>query len=61
MLARHEQLVKEMEGQKQHGNYHQLQIENLKRELADALVSFVYHVMIIIIQCHLHIEGWLVC
>ncbi|BFZ12004.1 hypothetical protein BsWGS_15043 [Bradybaena similaris] len=37
MLARHEQLVKEMEGQKQHGNYHQLQVENLKRELADAL------------------------
>ncbi|CAG5134846.1 unnamed protein product, partial [Candidula unifasciata] len=37
MLSRHEQLVKEMEGQKQHGNYYQLQIESLKRELADAL------------------------
>ncbi|XP_005106342.1 centrosomal protein of 128 kDa isoform X2 [Aplysia californica] len=37
MMARNEQLVKEMEGQKQHGNYSQMQIETLKRELADAL------------------------
>lgn len=39
MIARNEQLVKEMEGQKQHGTYSQLQMESLKRELADALVS----------------------
>ncbi|GFO30198.1 centrosomal protein of 128 kda [Plakobranchus ocellatus] len=37
MLARHEQLVKEVEGHKQHGNYHQMAMESLKRELADAL------------------------
>ncbi|GFR76847.1 centrosomal protein of 128 kDa-like, partial [Elysia marginata] len=37
MLARHEQLVKEVEGHKQHGNYHQMALESLKRELADAL------------------------
>ena len=39
MLARHEQLVKEVEGHKQHGNYNQMAMEALKRELADALVS----------------------
>ncbi|XP_055879719.1 centrosomal protein of 128 kDa-like isoform X2 [Biomphalaria glabrata] len=37
MLNRHEQLIKELEGFKQHGNYHQLQIESIRRELADAL------------------------
>ncbi|CAL1539928.1 unnamed protein product [Lymnaea stagnalis] len=37
MLARHEQLIKEMEGFKQHGNYHQLQMDSIRRELADAL------------------------
>ncbi|KAH9496171.1 hypothetical protein Btru_012200 [Bulinus truncatus] len=37
MLNRHEQLIKELEGFKQHGSYHQLHIESIKRELADAL------------------------
>ncbi|XP_059147978.1 centrosomal protein of 128 kDa-like [Physella acuta] len=37
MLTRHEQLIKELEGYKQHGNYHQLQVDALKRELSDAL------------------------
>lgn len=52
MLARHEQLVKEMEGQKHHSGYYQLQIESLKRELADALVSFPH-----LSQCFF--DGWI--
>lgn len=40
VLQRNEQLIKEMENQRQHGGYAQMQIDGLKRELADALVSF---------------------
>ena len=38
VIQRNEQLVKEMEQQKHHGGYAQMQLDNMKRELQDALV-----------------------
>ncbi|KAL8589790.1 hypothetical protein ACOMHN_020793 [Nucella lapillus] len=37
VIQRNEQLVKEMESQKHHGGYAQIQLDGLKRELQDAL------------------------
>ena len=39
VIQRNEQLVKEMEQQKHHGGFAQMQVDGLKRELQDALVS----------------------
>ena len=39
VIQRNEQLVKEMENQKHHGGFAQMQVDGLKRELQDALVS----------------------
>ncbi|XP_025105103.1 centrosomal protein of 128 kDa-like isoform X2 [Pomacea canaliculata] len=37
IMQRNEQLIKEMENQRHHGGYAQMQLDGLKRELADAL------------------------
>lgn len=41
VIQRNEQLVKEMEQQKHHGGYAQMQLDGMKRELQDALVSML--------------------
>lgn len=38
MMQRNEQLVKEMEGIRQQGHTYGIQLENMRRELGDALV-----------------------
>ena len=40
MMQRNEQLVKEMEGVRQQNHMYGMQMENMRRELGDALVSF---------------------
>ena len=39
MMQRNEQLVKEMEGVRQQNHMYGMQMENMRRELGDALVS----------------------
>ena len=41
MMQRNEQLVKEMEGMRQQNHMVGMQMENMRRELSDALVSIL--------------------
>lgn len=51
-MQRNEQLIKEMENQRHHGGYAQMQLDGLKRELADALVSFLYQFVLVLACPH---------
>lgn len=43
LMQRNEQLVKEVEGHRQNLHHTGIQMENMKRELGDALVSIFYN------------------